>query len=283
MRLTWLADTLRAAGLKVHELDGWRTRGTTRIDPAGIVCHHTATPATASDATVAKILRDGRPDLKGPLSQLGLQRDGVWVIVAAGRANHNGYGEWGNDSIGVEAYNDGVGEPWPKVQTDSYAKGCAALCRHLGLPVEKVKGHKETDPGRKIDPTFDMPTFRNTVARLLEPAPAPDPIPTTEDRMALLVLKSGEEVCIPLTGPSVVAFGTDGFLTQATGCAARIVLGPAWHAPIPGNEEPGLGVVSWIPAGDRPSFTTVTADLLLVVQHLGRETVPLTVTVERVA
>lgn len=27
MRLTWLADVLRAAGVQVVEVDGWRTRG----------------------------------------------------------------------------------------------------------------------------------------------------------------------------------------------------------------------------------------------------------------
>lgn len=48
MRLTWLADVLRAAGLPVHEMDGWRTRGIDRFDPIGVVLHHTATgPATA--------------------------------------------------------------------------------------------------------------------------------------------------------------------------------------------------------------------------------------------
>jgi len=63
-----------------------------------------------------RILRDGRRDLPGPLAQLGLRRDGTFVTVAGGRANHNGYGRWGNNSIGVEAYNDGVGEPWPTAQ-----------------------------------------------------------------------------------------------------------------------------------------------------------------------
>ena len=110
----WLAGVLRAAGCKVYEMPGWKERGTRELDVIyGVVQHHTATGTNWDDDHVAFLLRDGRRDLAGPLSQLGLERDGTFVCVAAGRANHNGYGEWGNSSIGIEAYNDGVGEVWP--------------------------------------------------------------------------------------------------------------------------------------------------------------------------
>jgi hypothetical protein len=126
---------------------------------------------------VRRLLRDGRSDLPGPLSQLGLERDGTYAVIAAGRCNHNGYGQWGNDSIGIEAYNTGTGEPWPVVQLEAYDRGTAAICRALGVPATQVKGHRETDPGRKIDPTgIDMDAARSRVARLLstQPQPAPD-------------------------------------------------------------------------------------------------------------
>lgn len=166
--LTWLADVLRGAGLPVVELDGWRTRSRSGgIDPRGIVWHHTATPSGAQDSTVDRILRDGRSDLPGPLSQLGLRRDGTFVVVAAGRCNHN-IGTWGNDSIGIEAYNDGVGEPWPTVQVDAYIQGTAAICRHLGWGADRVKAHRETDPTRKVDPKgIDMTAARGRIASLL--------------------------------------------------------------------------------------------------------------------
>lgn len=169
--LLWLADVLRDAGCMVIEYDGWRTRGKDRIVPEGIVWHHTATPRTAKDATVRKLLAGGRPDLAGPLCHLGLERDGVFVVIAAGRANHAGYGTpWGNDSIGIEAYNDGTGEPWPKPQVDAYRKGTAALLRHLHLSESAVKGHKEVDPHRKIDPLgLDMPHERAAIRALLHP------------------------------------------------------------------------------------------------------------------
>lgn len=171
MRLDWLPGVLRGAGLEVYEDPGWLQRETRPgFDPQGLVWHHTATSKSWQDGHVLALLRAGRRDLSGPLSQAGLERDGTWVLVAGGRANHNGYGLWGNDSIGVEAYNDGIGEPWPEAQLQSYEIGSAAICDHLGWdPMEKVKGHRETDPGRKIDPTgIDMDGARALVARLIE-------------------------------------------------------------------------------------------------------------------
>lgn len=170
MRLDWLPSVLRAAGLDVYELPGWLERQTRDgFDPKGIVWHHTATSAGWLDGHVAALLRDGRRDLSGPLSQVGLERDGTWVLIAGGRANHNGYGLWGNDSIGIEAYNSGLGEPWPQAQLDAYHKGTAAICKRMGWnPITAVMAHRETDPGRKIDPTgIDMNTARKRVSTIL--------------------------------------------------------------------------------------------------------------------
>lgn len=175
-RAIWLAAVLRRAGLHVIEMDGWQTRETRAgFDPRGIVWHHTATPRSASDLAVRRLLRDGRPDLKGPLCQLGLERDGTYVVVAAGRANHAGYGTpWGNDSIGIEAYNNGRGEPWPQVQMDAYDVGTAALLTALGLDASRVKAHREVDPTRKIDPlNVDMGAARRRIAVLLNTQPTP--------------------------------------------------------------------------------------------------------------
>ena len=168
MRVPWLADVLRAAGLTVVECPGWKGRGKTMTGVSGVVLHHTATPATALDAGVVRILRDGRADLPGPLCQLGLDRSGRWHLIADGRGNHNGKGKWGNSAIGVEAFNNGVGEPWPHLQLDSYQRGVAAILRHLGLPASHALGHRETDPKRKTDPKgIDLDAFRERVSHLL--------------------------------------------------------------------------------------------------------------------
>lgn len=135
------------------------------MSPLGVVWHHTATGPRWADGHVAALLRDGRRDLAGPLAQVGIERDGTWVIVALGRANHNGYGTWGNDSIGLEFYNSGVGEPWPPEQVESGVVGTAAILRHLKKrPATAIKGHRETDPRRKIDPAgLDMTAIRQRI------------------------------------------------------------------------------------------------------------------------
>lgn len=176
MMLTWIPDVLRAAGLVVVEYDGWQTRTTraTGLTVHGVVCHHTVTPPSTSNTAVARLLANGRSDLKGPLSQLGLDRDGHFWMIAAGRCSHNGYATqpsppWGNDSIGIEAFNDGTGEPWPAVQVDAFQRGAAALLEHVGLTAAQCMGHRETDPGRKVDPRgIDMDAFRASVADLME-------------------------------------------------------------------------------------------------------------------
>jgi hypothetical protein len=178
MFATWLAEALGAGGCTVTELAGWATRGRPgEFGPVrGVLCHHTAGPLKGNAPSLGTIV-NGRPDLPGPLSHLHLGRDGRFTLIAAGRCNHAGAGQWhgitaGNMSfIGIEAENAGViADPWPEVQLEAYARGCAAILRHLGAPVEMCVGHKEyAQPlGRKIDPSFDMAAFRARVAGFLQ-------------------------------------------------------------------------------------------------------------------
>lgn len=176
-KLTWLKKVLEDAGLKTIEKSGWQTRGHGDMKGVrGILCHHTAEAIDSNTDPVSDLLMRGRPDLPGPLSQLGLGQDGTYYIIAAGKSYHAGKGAWapmnlvdnGNSwLIGIEAENNGLKEVWPEVQLDAYARGCAAMCRHLGLPASAVIGHKEYAPGRKSDPNFDMKVFRAKVNGLL--------------------------------------------------------------------------------------------------------------------
>lgn len=176
MRVSWLADVLRAAGLQVIEVAGWQGRGHELSAVNGIVAHDTVTGTNWTDESVAHLLRDGRPDLAGPLAQLGLDRHGRFWLVCDGKANHNGFGLWANQAIGIEAFND-AHEPWPAVQLDAWVRGCAAILRHLGQNEGHVLGHKETDPNRKQDPSnLDMNEFRRKVAALLHPSVEDDVI-----------------------------------------------------------------------------------------------------------
>lgn len=189
--LTWLADVLRAAGCKVVEQDGWKNAGRAEMGTVkGVLLHHTAGPLKGNAPSLA-LVQHGRSDLPGPLSHLVLGRDGTFYVVAAGRCNHAGAGSWqgvtaGNSSfIGIEAENAGTGvDPWPEVQMDAYARGVAAILKHIGADDVMAAGHKEyaLPRGRKIDPSFDMVAFRANVAAFmgghkLGPAPAAvDPV-----------------------------------------------------------------------------------------------------------
>ena len=184
--LTWLPKVLEDAGLKVATVDGWELRGGEMGTVRGVICHHTANPRRDLNMPSLNILRDGRADLPGPLSQLGLGRDGTFYVIAAGRCNHAGSGLWNGVSrgnshfIGIEAENSGRDDdfPWPAVQLDAYQRGVAAILRHLNLNADCCAGHKEyaLPLGRKPDPSIDMPGFRAAVARILSGEIASPPL-----------------------------------------------------------------------------------------------------------
>lgn len=159
------------------------------------VVHHTAGPSSGNRPSLSTLI-NGRSDLAGPLSQLGLGRDGTWYVIAAGRANHAGEGMWkgvtaGNSHfIGIERENTGRREdlPWPAVQMVALRQGLAALLRHTGRDADWCVGHKEyaLPPGRKPDPLFDMAALRREVAdAMLAGVPALAPIPATEPAASL--------------------------------------------------------------------------------------------------
>lgn len=182
-----LPQILRNHGLKVVVVPGWRLRKTASwtagFDPVGVLCHHTATPKTWALSSVLKLLLKGRPGLSGPLCQLGLGRDGTVYVIAAGRANHAGEakavgsvaaGDGNYLYVGIEAFNDGVGEPWPAVQYNAYVLLCSVLSSKVTRnSARSVSGHKETSTTGKIDPRFDMGEFRNKVATKMSELTAP--------------------------------------------------------------------------------------------------------------
>lgn len=191
MRIDWAPAVLRGAGLTVVELDGCYGRGAPLTAVLGIVNHGFGARYEDgwTDAAFDRMLVNGRPDLKGPLAQFGLNRDGDWIFVADGRASHNGYGEWGNNSIGVEAYGK---DSWTPAQMISWKRGNAALLNYLVLPASRAKAHRETDPGRKPDPIgVDMDAFRIDVAIEQDHLDrgAPTPSPTEEEELLLCLLR----------------------------------------------------------------------------------------------
>ncbi|UQE73832.1 N-acetylmuramoyl-L-alanine amidase [Gordonia sp. PP30] len=173
----WLAEVLRAAGLKVDVLPGAMDRGHGDFGAIwGVVAHHTG----SNSATANSIAH--HPEL-GLCSQLHLGRDGKFTVCGVGIAWHAGQGSYpglpannaNQVTIGIEAANDGGGSPgrphrssWPDAQYNAYVTGVAAILNKLGQPATHVIGHKEWAGAAqgKWDPgAIDMTIFRADVAR----------------------------------------------------------------------------------------------------------------------
>ena len=181
----------------------------------GIVDHHTA--SQTSPQNDLNYMVNG-PD--NPISNGLLDRTGHFTAIAAGASNHAGKGggsaegggtTWhcskgtvpadsGNSRcFGIEAANNGVGEPWPQAQQDAYIKMNQALCSAYGLVVASdIRSHAEWSPPRKIDPRgparwstnndkpWDMNKFRTEVA-----GSSPLPPPTSGDDMLYRIAVKG--------------------------------------------------------------------------------------------
>jgi hypothetical protein len=194
-----VAAELEELGVPVQFVPRWQGRGRPyRFNPRGVVCHHTATKGYSYDYPSLGIVRDGRSDLPGPLSQFGIGRHtGTVYVIAAGYANHAGGGGWagltGNGAAwGIEAENDGIGEEWGPEMLGAYLALVTALCRHTGIDADMVCRHAEWSDGGKIDtataPMNDGDWIRAQVAARLA---APEP--NEEEDMALPIFGDSPE------------------------------------------------------------------------------------------
>lgn len=173
--LTDLADACRKSGLKVVEVDGWKTRGHGGMavsKPQSIICHHTATSDRAQgDIPTLNVLIRGHGSLKGPLSQIGLSRSGIVYVIAAGRCYHAGPAflrrQTNSYAIGIECEASGA-KPIEGEQLQAYHRLVRALMEHYGVPLAHVESHGEiaAPRGRKNDILNNMTQFRNDVANI---------------------------------------------------------------------------------------------------------------------
>lgn len=235
----WLADVLRAEGIDVVEYPGWRNRGHGDFkDIRGVMVHH-----TGSDNASAASIADGRPDLKGPLSQLHIARDGTVTVVAVGFAWHAGVGMYpwlptnmGNwHLIGIECANSGTSPTaphrmnWPDAQYFALVRCCAAINRRLAQTSARTIGHKEY-AGRaqgKWDPgAIDMDILRRDIQAQIGEIPRPAPThrpPVPVGAYAHILLFRGSEGPpvaelqrrLNETGANLIVDGIFGPLTEA--------------------------------------------------------------------
>lgn len=177
-RAPFLADALRRADLHVVEEPGWKTRGrplsSGSFDPRAFLLHHDASRVGESIPEGKNLVRDGRSDLAGPLSQL-YYSFGTFYVLAAGRANHAGRGAgWGVVgenlgnalAIGCE-WDHTTGEAASPRELADLTRGAAAVLDVLAAdPRRAAFGHREYAPGRKTDPYgIDLNGWRSGIVR----------------------------------------------------------------------------------------------------------------------
>ena len=164
--LVELADWLEDVGLDVVRYDGWEDRsrssgGYAAGRPWGVMLHHTASSSEPEDdAAYMCHGSDSRP-----IANLLDARDGTIWVLAAGATNTNGKGgpwAWSRGTVpldsmntyavGIELANNGVGEPFPRVQIDAMFTATLAILDALDLDLGDVGQHQQYAPDRKVDP-----------------------------------------------------------------------------------------------------------------------------------
>lgn len=178
----WLEDVLRPVlGGRLKALPDWENYGHGDFGNIwGVMVHH-----TGNAAADAMSIRNGRPDLDGPLSNLHIAQDGTVTIVAAGVCWHAGAGSYpgiptdgGNQVlIGIECAwprdtsitaATQTRERWPDAEIIAMRDTVAAILNRLKFASDRVIAHKEYAGARqgKWDPgNLDMAWFRREVAK----------------------------------------------------------------------------------------------------------------------
>lgn len=203
----WLADVLRAEGLTVVEMPGWKDRGHGDFGWIwGSMYHH-----TGANNTSAEFCARGRSDLPGPICNVHVNREGVMTVVAAGVAWHGGSGRYKDipanaanwHTIGFEVQYDG--HDITDSQRKAMVLAMAAISRKIQRSAaDSVVGHKEYSDMGKWDPgNVNMATVREQVRRQIIAGPGKvvtgvEP-PASHSRDAWTL--RGDEYYGPLSGP----------------------------------------------------------------------------------
>ena len=179
----WLADALRAAGLRVEEVAGWQDRGhgELRNDTQNMVVvdHHTAGGPNGRAPSLATCLY-GVPGVPGPLCNVLQTREAdgndAFIVIAAGNSYNAGTGGFagvsGNFStIGLEVEHTGV-IPYPNNRAEYTHRFNAAVLQALGQgDGSRNCQHFEWSNAGKIDigtPKVDANWFRQRTTEFMQ-------------------------------------------------------------------------------------------------------------------
>jgi hypothetical protein len=194
-----LVRALKAEGLVVHEVHGWRTHNRNHQGAWGPVngsmTHHTA----SNGSGVVAYVYEGSMKLPGPLAHGVIDKAGEIWLTGNGRANHAGggdarvlaavvaenYGDLppathehqgssgavdGNTHFyGWECVNRGDGQdPWPTKQYLAMVKANAAVLRAHQWGARSAIAHAEWSDQKSDPKGISMPKFRADIAACLK-------------------------------------------------------------------------------------------------------------------
>lgn len=276
----------RSAGLQVRD-ERVPGRPGRIFAPMGMMEHHTASAAGSGDIPSLSVVKYGRADVAGPLCNDLVGRSGLIVLVTDGSANHSGGGNSGaldrfwrcapperpataddhrhisDLTLGREIENNGIGEPYPQAQLDAILRCDELLYEAWGIVcVNRVIGHREWTR-RKIDPTFDMPAYRERLRVLVTKPPAPPaPVPPED------LMPDQADRVIAATKAALAQTEEDlkaAMFVAAVNTAAQVVeqlTGPLIYVRDPAGDVWSLG-----PAGTRHKMTGLTDEQLVKIKE----------------
>lgn len=183
--MTTLGAWLKTQGFTVDDNDVPLGRTSTWKGVSYLMVHHTVSPCTGSESSIATYCRNGGPGTYPPLCQIVLGHSGkVWMTCRElsgqkdpGRASHAGNGagygiakdSMNEHALGIEVQCDGSHKLATHVRQYAVLTDLlAALSRHYKVPVANVIGHKEWSTTGKVDPRDDMNVIRADVAKKLK-------------------------------------------------------------------------------------------------------------------
>lgn len=183
-----IVDLLRAEGLEVYEMPGWReacrchdgghqsgrrnSRGWGSIH--GITAHITTSGQMTGNSAISycrTILMGGNGAVPGPLCLAGIDGRGRVIMTGAGRTNHvgeissraaemmkaaafplSGYTDVRGSGVDGNAITYGfemLSKPGPNsAQQEAFVRAAAAICRAYGWDGREVHGHGEVSSAR---------------------------------------------------------------------------------------------------------------------------------------
>lgn len=189
---------LRAAGITVHEWEGWESRGnglTSQYE--GFLLHHTG----GGFGFAPSLLVNGRPDLRGPLCNTAGNEDGSVTMIAAHPANHAGAGVgpslgplprtnlfnprvWGHEVVypGVVPMRDAqyrTSQILARICVDVFGYADPERARlHAETNGATPGGDWKWDAGWAEGKTYDAAAFRRSLATISE-----DDVVTQQDKI----------------------------------------------------------------------------------------------------